>query len=205
MIIRDPEHILPNEEIFRQVIAQHPVHPKLGEWLEEVCVAVVEQGTSIEYDSNKRSAILHLAEHTPQLPEYEYILLHELTHVGDRVDPSFAYSEECRHSLADVLELKMMELWNIYIDSRLHHHGKFVLGEQDKGVYCTINETFQMAPFSIEGKLLRHMSFLRARGMPEAEKAVREIWRCPDRKLSFGGLIDLAKKGNGSPDARRNV
>ena len=44
------------------------MHPKLREWLEEVYVAVVEWGAKIEYDSNKRSAILHLARHMPQLP-----------------------------------------------------------------------------------------------------------------------------------------
>jgi len=194
IVIRDPEHILPQEEPLRQAIAKHPLHPNLGEWLDEVSVAVVERGAKIEHDRNNRAAILHLARHMPLLPEYEYILLHELTHVGDRVDPSFAYSEDDRHSLSDFAKLKMMELWNVYIDSRLHHHGKFVLGEQDKGVYCTINGKAQMAPYSIEGKLLCHISLLKSTGMPEAEKTVREIWRCPDRRLTFGELIVLAKQ-----------
>lgn len=200
MIIRDPEHVLPQEEPLRQAIVQHPVHPKLGEWLDEVEVAVVERSARIEYDQNKRSAILYLARHLPRRPEYEYILLHELTHVGDRVDPTFAYSHDDRNALAEVAHLKMMELWNVYIDSRLHHHGKFVLGEQDKGVSCTIDGRVQMAPYSIEGKLLCHISFLRSRRMPEAEKTVREIWRCPDHRRTFGGLIGLAKKeSDGNP------
>lgn len=197
MIIRDPQHVMQQEEPLRQAIGQHPVHPKLGEWLDEVNVAVVERGAKIEHDPNKRSAILYLARDMPQLPEYEFVLLHELTHVGDRVDPAFAYSEDDRNALADVAKLKMMELWNVYIDSRLHHHGKFVLGEQDKGVYCTINGKVQMAPYSIDGKLLCHTSFLKSRGMPEAEKTVRQIWRCPDRRLTFGEMIDLAMQRNG--------
>ncbi len=204
MIIRDPEHVLQQEEPLRQAIARHPVHPKLGEWLEEIYIAADERSARIEYDPNKRSAILHLARHMPHLPEYEYVLLHELTHVGDRVDPSFAYSEDARHCLAKFAKLKMMELWNVYIDSRLHYHGKFVLGEQDKGVYCMINGRSQMAPYSIEGKLLCHISLLQSTGMPEAEKTVREIWQCPDRRLTFAELIELAKKGNAQPDPTGN-
>ena len=37
------------------------MHPKLGEWLDEVKAAVVERGAKIEHDPNKRSAILYLA------------------------------------------------------------------------------------------------------------------------------------------------
>lgn len=194
IIIRDPEHILPQEEPLRQAIAKHPLHPNLGEWLDEVSVAVVERGAKIEHDRNNRSAILHLARHMPQLPEYEYILLHELTHVGDRVDTWFQYRDDERRALEKMAHVKFVELWNVYIDARLNQHGKFVLGEQDKGVHCMINGRDQVAPYSIEGKLLCHISLLKSTGMPEAEKTVREIWQCPDRRLTFGELIDLAKQ-----------
>lgn len=203
MIIRDPGHILPQEELLRQAITQHPVHPNLGQWLDEICVAVAPSGAQIEHDPNKRSATLGLPRNMPQLPEYEYVLLHEFTHVGDRVDPSFEYRDDEKRALAGQAYFKFVELWNVYIDSRLHHHGKFVLGEHDKDS-CMINGKAQIPPYSIEGKLLRHISALSSARMPQAEETVREIWRCPERRITFGELVALAKNGDGQPDATGN-
>lgn len=198
MKIFDQEHLLPNEQPIHRAIEQHPLHPKLIEWIEEVQILVEERknsaGVRIEYDRYLRSSVLYLTRDILELPEYEYILLHEFTHVGDRIDQQFGYSDELRYSLSDVAQLKLMELWNVHIDSRLNQHGLFKLGEQDKGIYCMINGKLQVAPYTIEGKLVRHISFLRSRGMPEAEETIKKIWQFPYHIQTFSELFELAGK-----------
>ena len=90
-----------------------------------------------------------------------------------------------------------MELWNIYIDARLNSHGLFKLGENDNNVLCRINGKLQKAPYSIEGKLLCHISFLRSRGFINADSIIRDFWQHPEKIKSYDDFIESTRKNIG--------
>jgi hypothetical protein len=194
MTINDPEKLVRDCDMLRKLVATHPLaHGQLDAAIEALEVKR-SNDPSIEYDIDRGTAILRLGPHVANLPEYEYILLHEFAHVADRIAPSFGYSDQKRNALDDCGQLKLMEIWNIYIDARLNYHGLFKLGKNDRDIYCTIDGKLQKAPYSIEGKLQRHISFLRSRRMTQAEATVREIWGNPQKPRTYADLISLVKR-----------
>jgi len=138
---------------------------------------------------------LYLTHSISKWNNFEYILYHEFTHIADRTNPLFGFADDKRDSLSDEEQLCLMEIWNVFIDSRLNFHNLFRLGNNDKRIYCTINGKLQLAPFSIEGKLLRHMSFLRSRGIQNADIIVRNVWNNPNISHSYDDLIKIIKEG----------
>jgi hypothetical protein len=125
---------------------------------------------------------------------YEYILYHEFGHIADRLNPKFRYSDESRLALSKTEQVMFMELWNLYIDARLNHFGHFKLTKIAMGGYCRIDGKLQRAPFSIEGKLLRHISCLRSGNIDNADQIVRSIWENPLLPRSYDDLINLIRK-----------
>ncbi len=200
MKISDPHLLIPDHSVLHQIIGNHPFSQGLLDEIREVKVLSVEQnrnqGPRIEYDQRKQKAKLYVSSDTSSRINYSYILYHEFSHVADRLNPAFAYSDEIRFSLSDIEQLNVMELWNLYIDARLHLHGLFELGENDRNVYCMIDGKLQKLPFSIEGKLVAHSSFLSSRGIRDAQRIVREIWDNPSLSRSYPELVVLVNTGS---------
>lgn len=149
--------------------------------------------TRISFNNETLEAILCVAPNLYQLENFEYILYHELAHVADQLNPKFAYSESERAALSKSENTMFREIWNLYIDARLNHYGLFRLTKIAMGGFCTIDGKLQRTPFSIEGKLLRHISCLRSGNIDNADYIVRNIWEKPFIFRSYDDLIDLIR------------
>ncbi len=197
MKISDPDQILSDQDLPQRIVKSHPLNPALDQNIDKIVICGAgyhfTNGSSIEFDDASRMCRLHLPKDIELLDNYEFIFFHEFSHVADRTNPDFKYSDRKKTSLSDAEQLILMELWNVYIDARLNHHQLFRLGENDKGIICEINGKQQIAPFSIEGKLLCHISFVRSRGFKKADSIVRDIWDNPNKFRSYDDLIKLVK------------
>jgi len=194
MNIVDKENLVPSREIFHSVINSHPFGENLATYISTLCISSDKAGPCINFDKENNVATLYISKNDHVLDNFEYILYHEFSHIVDRSNVAFCYSDEKKNQLSDNERLCVMELWNVYIDSRLNNHGLFQLGENDKNIYCSYNGKLQKAPYSIEGKLLRHISFLASRGVENAETIVRDLWDNPDKFISYDDLIKLIQK-----------
>ena len=183
--------------MIHRIVRTHPFGQGLEDKIDTVTIERSANGPSIQFDKESCAATLFLGEDFHALANCEYILYHEFSHVVDRTNHSFGYSDEKRDCLNDYQQLCVMELWNEYIDARLNRHHLFQLGWNDEGIYCRINGKLKEAPFTIEGKLLRHISFLRSRGMKDAEKVVRSLWQESEAPRSYDDLIGLAVTSTG--------
>jgi len=201
MKIHDPYHLIPDHGAVYHIVMTHPLCPYLLDRIREVKVLPIEldshQGPSIAYDQIEQEVKLYVAPNTASKNNYDYILYHEFSHVADRLNPAFGYSDEIMFSLSDTGQCNVKELWNVYIDARLHHQGLFKLGDNDKNVHCMINGKLQKLPFSIEGKLMEYTSFLNSRGIRDAQRIVQEIWDDPNLLRSFQDLVAIVKTEGG--------
>ncbi len=109
------------------------------------------------------------------------------------MNPKFAYSESERAALSESDNIMFREIWNLYIDARLNHYGHFRLTKIAMGGFCRIDGKLQRTPFSIEGKLLRHISCLRSGNIDNADQIVRNIWEKPLIYRSYDDLINLIR------------
>ena len=205
MEIIDQKNLIPNISILEFIVKSHPFGQNLQSYVDTISVCKDESSTSagarIEFDRVSRKVTLYLTQNVPERDNYEYILYHEFSHVADRINPAFGFLDDKNESLSDMEQLCLMEIWNVFIDARLNHYNLFKLGDNDKGIYCTIDGKLQLAPFSIEGKLLRHISFLRSRGIQNANMMVRSIWKKPDTFRSYDDLIKMTLVREDQPTA----
>lgn len=198
MKINDPDRIVPDYEALRVVVENHPLSASLVDSVLELNIEEITYKLSsparIDYQPEAKLVILQMTREVPCLPEYRYILLHEFTHIIDRINPSFHFSTTKKDELAAMEQVKLEEIWNVYIDSRLHALGLFQLGEMDRNINCVENGHLKLIPFTIEGKMLRHISFLRSRGLSNAASLVKDIWNNPQTFRNFDDLIDMARQ-----------
>jgi hypothetical protein len=191
--IIDKDALVPDRGIIAEVIERHPVSEELRTHVQTIVIEKADK-ESIEYDFYSKKVILNLTQNSHEKENYKYILFHEFSHVADKARSEFDYSEELKNSLTDLEKSLVMELWNVYIDSRLNYYGLFMLGPNDANVYGTINGKLQKLPFSIEGKLLGHIAFLASRGFQGAKFIVEDIWNNPQRMISYNDLIQIVKE-----------
>jgi hypothetical protein len=151
-------------------------------------------GPCINYDKENKFATLYISKIDHALENFEYILYHEFFHIIDKNNIAFGYSDEKKNLLSEIEQLCVMELWNIFIDSRLNNQSLFQLGENNRNDFCRINGKLQKAPFSIEGKLLCHINFLASRGVRKAETIVRDLWGSSEKDISYDDLIELIQE-----------
>jgi len=195
MKIIDSNNLIP-AGVLKQLIKNHPFSTNLYQQIHGITVSEDDSGIPrprVNFNHETCEVILYLDPLFDQRSNYKYILYHELGHVADRLNPNFAYSEELKSSLSDHERYALMEVWNLYIDARLHHYGLFQLGRNDKNIYCRINGKLQIAPYSIEGKLLRHISSLRSVKIDNVDSIVKGIWENPMVFKSYRELISLIK------------
>lgn len=197
MKINDPDKLIPNHDVIYRIVNSHPLGHDLEEDIDTLLVHRSAKGPSIKFDNKSHIATLYLSENDHTLNNYEYILYHEFSHIVDRTKLAFGYSDEKKKLLSDCEQLCVMELWNIYIDARLNCYHLFQLGKNDENIYCRINGRLQKAPFTIEGKLLCHISFLTSRGVGNADSIVRDLWQNPEKDRPYDDLIKLIKENIG--------
>jgi hypothetical protein len=190
--IIDQQALVPDKGIIADVIAHHPASKELCIHVKTIIVEKADK-ESIEYDFYSKKVILNLTQNFHKKENYKYILFHEFSHVADKTRSKFNYSDEVKNSLTDLEKSLVMELWNVYIDSRLNYYGLFMLGPNDSNVYGTIDGKLQKLPFTIEGKLLGHVAFLASRGFRDAKFIVEDIWNNPQRTISYDDLIQIVK------------
>jgi len=196
MKIIDPNNLIPDHSVLKRVIKTHPFSANLYQQIHSITVSEDNSkipNPRVNLNHETCEVILYLDPLLYQRSNYEYILYHELGHVADRLNPKFAYLEELKSSLSDHERYDLMTVWNLYIDSRLNHYGLFQLGENDRGGFCNINGKFKIPPYSIEGRLLRHISSLRRSEIQNAESAVNDIWENPMFFRYYRELISLIK------------
>jgi hypothetical protein len=189
----DQQALVPDKGIIAEVIGRHPISKELCIHIKTIIIEKADK-ESIEYDVYNKKIILNLTQNSHGKENYKHILFHEFSHVADKTRSEFNYSEEIKNSLTELEKSLVMELWNVYIDSRLNCYGLFALGPNDAEVYGTVDGKFQKLPFTIEGKLLGHIAFLASRGFQDAKVIVEDIWNNPQRMISYNDLIQIVKE-----------
>jgi len=178
MMILDPEELLNGVDLVQEVLQNHPFSPPLTNVLDTVEVVVSEQcgvpTEQIETSLSERKVVLGLGHSSRNKSTFRYILFHEFGHVADRANPAFGYSEELKQSLSTPERITVMELWNVFIDSRLNVAGVFELADEP----ACYSMKHGWLPTGIEGKLLGHAVMMENQGIPygQALKVVRECW-----------------------------
>lgn len=197
MNIIDNNNLILDKNLLIRVIKKHPLNNNLYNLINNLVVDLLSKNdtTPARIDLNllNNNVTLFIKPETPSENNYEYILFHEFSHIADRYNPKFKYSNKIRDSLTNVQRENVMEIWNLYIDARLNDEKLFHLSNNCKKEYSKINGKLQELPHSIEGKLMGHISFLGSRGVKNAENIVRKIWQNPDNFLSYQDIIELAK------------
>ena len=196
MKIIDPNNLIPDHGVIERVVKTHPFSSNLCRKIVALTLANDDSETGyprIGFNNETLEAILYVAPNLYQLENFKYILYHELGHVADQLNPKFAYSESERAALSESENIMFREIWNLYIDARLNHYGHFRLTKIAMGGLCRIDGKLQRTPFSIEGKLLRHISFLRSVNIDNADSIVKGIWENPIVFRSYNELISLIK------------
>jgi hypothetical protein len=191
--IIDKDALAPDKGIVVEVIERHPVSKELRTHVQTIVIEKADK-ESIEYDFYSKKVILNLTQNSHKKENYKFILFHEFSHVADKARSEFDYSEELKNSLTDLEKSLVMELWNVYIDSRLNYYGLFMLDPNDANVYGAIDGKLKKLPLTIEGKLLGHTAFLASRGFQGAKFIVEDIWNNPERVISYNDLIQMVQE-----------
>lgn len=204
MKIFDPEELMPNHEHLINVVVSHPfddsliakisqIHIRLSkiQLFEGVCIA----HENIETDVDKGEVYLGVGKSTYLKKDYNSILYHEFGHVADRMDANFQYSEDLKNELSDFEKTCVMELWNVYINSRLNAVGLYkTSGSECCGI---LNREAQTFPGTIEGDLMVHMATLECKGFSYklAKELIEDIWKHPNEPLTYPMMITKIKTG----------
>ncbi len=192
----DDYKLLPNHTILLEAIRNHPLNSNIIDSISSVII-IVDKAESIEYDFETCHVTLHLSSNSYKEDNFKYILYHEFTHIADKINPLFKYSEELKESLTDTEKLIIMEVWNCYIDARLNMHGLFQLGDVDRHIRSLVNGKVQTLPFSTEGKLMKHTNFIKSRGFRNAEELITNIWAGLLPNLTYPEIVKLVKANCG--------
>ena len=200
MKIIDEQDLIPKYDILDKIICNHPFATNLSGSIDTITICLSERygipREMIEFDTSNTHITLHVGKTTHSKDNFEYILYHEFGHAADRFNQDFKYSEKVKLQLSDREKIGVMELWNIYIDSRLNMSGLFKLGYQPAAI-GTVNGKIQKFPKGIDGKLLSHISILESCGFihKKANEVVYRIWNYPNTSMTYKDLI-LAVKEN---------
>lgn len=124
MKVIDPHRLVPDAVILVQVVETHPLRPRLSDIISTVEVYLSERhgipAEQIETDLPNKRVRLGLGATSHEKSNFQYILYHEFSHTADRANPEFGYSDDRVLALTDSEQIAVMELWNLFIDSRLN-------------------------------------------------------------------------------------
>ena len=201
MRIDDPEHLIRDHDELYRVVSSHPLDGVLVNRIRTVFVRRSERcGIPQEsIDINDESVILRVGEATQHKSNYQFILYHEFSHIADRLRPEFRYSDDTKRKLTDSERICLMELWNLYINSRLKRVGLYEPSRSTR--IGTLNGVVQKFRADTGGELMAHMAILEREGFAyeEAKGLVADLWQRPEIPLTYVDIIEKVKKGLGEP------
>jgi hypothetical protein len=90
-------------------------------------------------------------------------------------------------------EKNFVELWNVYIDARLHQHGLFCLPRSGQSEFIIDGKRYVLPRNEINTYLLEAITHLTQRGMYRPGTLVTTIWNNPHRSLGFDDLLDAVR------------
>jgi hypothetical protein len=191
MRIEDNNNLIKDKRLLHKIIREHPFNKELHHTLN---IIIIEESSQegIEFNSHNKDVTLYLPKDCFSKNNFEHIIYHEFTHVTDKLDPSFMYSEDKKNGLSPKEKTQVMELWNLFIDDRLNDIGLFQIGDVGFG-YSKINGRLTYLPCTLEGKLTKHTRVLQSSGIRNARDIVESIWNNPRQFLSYDDIISIIK------------
>jgi hypothetical protein len=190
MHIHDIQNLI-SEELLLKVLKHHPLYHDMASELGEVTVCE-KTGSNIHIVMDENNNVT-LAIHPFIRPTKRdmFILYHEFGHVADRLNPYFGYSHQKRLALDRTQERNFLELWNVFIDTRLNRHGLFCLPQSGRTEIVVDNVTYSLPRNDVNTYLLETCAHLSQRGLQRPGGVVTSIWNHPDRFLTFADLLDM--------------
>ena len=200
MKIIDKKNLIPDKNVLIKIAKEHPSGRNLYNDINTLTIELSTSNTeNIYFDMNTKDATLCVFEGTALEDNFESILYHEFFHIADRLDPKFKYSDEKKDALTQVERRCVMELWNLYIDTRLNSKGLFVVWKGSS--FLKIGGKIQICHnMTIDIRIRHSINFLKARGVNEAEQIVRKIWKNSDHYLSYNDMINIVKNSRDCND-----
>ncbi|MCX6813479.1 MAG: hypothetical protein NTV77_03335 [Candidatus Azambacteria bacterium] len=191
MKIIDENNLIPDKKVLTKIIKKHPLRKNPDNHIHNLIIKLSEQ-CCIELDKNK-DVTLFLTENVSLKSIYEYVLFHEFSHIFDKLNPEFKYADIKRDALSDTEKEAVMEIWNVYIDSRLNRFGLFKIEDENQERQFIIGKEYQKLIINIETKLKFHIHFLQNRNVKNAKDIIDNIWENPVQFLSYDDIINITK------------
>lgn len=189
MQVLDFQNLL-HKGLLEKVTREHPFYPDLASSIKTLSVYEKDQkGIRIEMDEERN---VYLTIHPILRPGKRdaYILYHEFGHIADRLNPDFGYKHQQRLALSSMQEECFLQLWNVYIDTRLQEEGLFCLPAGGEVEISVDGVRYRLPKSEVSTYLLEAAAHLTQRGVPKAGSLVQSIWDNPQRRLTFQDLLD---------------
>jgi hypothetical protein len=181
---------LVDPDLLEMVAKHHPLYSDIASEIRWLTVQEKDHGSvRIEMD---RSRDVTLTIHPMIRPSQRdlYILYHEFGHIADRINPRFRYDHDKRLQLTQTQETCFLQLWNVYIDTRLNEHGLFRLPEGGQAELIVDGQRYVLPRNKTSTYLLEACAALSQRGVRRPGGLVTGIWNHPKRWLTFEDLLD---------------
>ena len=181
---------LVDQELLQVVTKHHPLRRDIASELKSLTVREkTGQDIRMEMDPDLH-AVLYIHPILRPSMRDKYILYHEFGHIADRLNPGFGYRHEERLKLTPWQEQNFLELWNVFIDSRLNRHGLFCLPSSGQSEFIVDGKRYVLPRSDVNTYLLEAITHLTQRGMYRPGSLITTIWNNPHRFLSFRDLLE---------------
>jgi hypothetical protein len=179
MTITDAGNLIPDRNVLEKIIKGHPLSQNLWTCIKNVTIELsAGPSESISFDIMTMNAILYLFRDTASKPEYEFILYHEFSHIADKLNVEFKYSDTKWVRLKPREQGAVGTLWDCYINSRLNERKLIPVwyANFDRG---------------------NRIDYLESCGLIDSELLFEEIWNNPWQFLSFDDMIEKVSGNKG--------
>lgn len=171
----------------RETITTHPFG-NFAEQINRVTIVKYENGPRVDINREKGEVTLFLTGSERTKSNFRYILLHELGHVFDILDPGFLYTTEARKSLSNNQNklIFVTDLWNTYIDGRLHRKKLFEFSDSPENrlsIFCKKTITLDSIDSYIEEMACRLGSM--DLDFEKSRRLIGQVWCSPYGSLTY--------------------
>ncbi|WP_034621430.1 hypothetical protein [Desulfovermiculus halophilus] len=181
---------LVDPDLLHWVAKRHPLNPDIASEIPLLYVQEKDQrGIRIEMDHRSGNVTLTIHPIIRPTKRDEYILYHEFGHIADRLNPDFRYNQDRRLALSRSQEECFLQIWNVFIDARLHHHGLFCLPQGGEVDIVVDGIKYRLPRSEISTYLLEACAHLSQRGVRKPGALLTDIWNNPERHLTFEDLL----------------
>jgi len=178
MRIIDNENLIPDKAIIEVITREHPLCENLCRIINNLIIEPSAEPTEkINLDPGTQNVTLYIFKETPPKRDYEFILYYEFSHIADKLNPGFKYSDEKWNSLTEREQRGVQTLWNCFINARLNERNLFQI-------------------IHINAHLGEYMDFLESLSVNNAQQIIEEIWYHPSHFLSLEDMIAIFRINN---------